>query len=155
MFFYKEQFSFKQSETRSMASSVETMNTTESNFSGTQLGVGGGDNADDTYNNNNAAVLKKPIPYEERRLSQLTIKQITDAAVKQNGNDALIVDKVEVSQIHMIVRLLSIEVTNAFILYRINDYSGTLDAKQWDTQQQQNDKATLRYVTNRLSVWRN
>jgi len=111
-------------------------------FSGSQIGGGFVSNKNDNYGNQ-SNTQRRQIPYEERKLSQLTIKQIMTAPPTQSSDEPVMIDEVEVSQLHMVVKLLSIDVQSSHVGYRINDYTGTLDAKQWSTDGQQPLGATL------------
>jgi len=81
---------------------------------------------------------KRVIPYDERKLSQVTCKQIMNAP-PADQDDPVMIDEVEVSQLHMMARILSVDAQSSHTSYTINDYTGTLAVKQWhnDDQQQQ------------------
>lgn len=110
--------------------------------------IGGGFVSNDSGNqyNQSGASQKRVIPYDQRKLSQITIKQITSAPPAQ-ADDPVMIDGMEVGQLHMVARLMSIDVQSSHTQYRINDYTGTLDAKQWSSDAQQPQGANLQYVS--------
>merc|ERR1740121_659646 len=75
------------------------------------------------------------IPYDERKLSQVTIKQIIRAPPPQ-PEEPLVIDGQEISQLQMVAQIVSIDCQSSHTTYKISDMTGTLDAKQWnDTNQ--------------------
>jgi len=111
-------------------------------FSGSQIGGGFVSNDSGNQYNQSGASQKRVIPYDQRKLSQITIKQITSAPPAQ-ADDPVMIDGMEVGQLHMVARLMSIDVQSSHTQYRINDYTGTLDAKQWSSDAQQPQGANL------------
>ena len=83
------------------------------------------------YNEDEKEKAKYIIPYEQRRLSQITIKQIKTAPPPQH-NETLKVDDTEVFQVVMIAQIESINAESSHTTYQINDYTGSLQAKKWN-----------------------
>eukprot|EP00483_Globobulimina_turgida_P001629 UN01631 len=114
-------------------------NAGSSQFSGSQIGGGfvsnNNENFGDSNNFNNKPVLQK-IPYANRKLSQITIKQIITAAPPQ-PDEHLVIDNVEISQVQMIAQIQSINVQTSHTTLRVNDYSGSLDIKQWNANSEE------------------
>jgi len=108
-----------------------------SSFSGSQIGGGFVSNNDGGFGSGGQR-QKRVIPYDERKLSQVTCKQIMNAP-PADQDDPVMIDEVEVSQLHMMARILSVDAQSSHTSYTINDYTGTLAVKQWhnDDQQQQ------------------
>eukprot|EP01083_Nonionella_stella_P137718 419006_1 len=107
-------------------------------FSGSQIGGGFVSNTQEN-NFNMSNISTKPqlqrIPYDQRKLSQVTIKQIQSAAPPQ-PDEHLIIDNVEISQLQMIAQIRSIDVQSTHTTLKVNDYTGQLDIKQWQEQSQ-------------------
>jgi len=122
-------------------------NASANQFGGTQ--VGGGFESNENFNTSNVATQKAQIPYEERKLSQITIKQIITAPPPQ-PEENLRVDGQEISQLVMIAQIESMDIQSSHTTLKINDYTATIDAKQWhnDDQQQpeQNNLCEGRWV---------
>ena len=121
-------------------------------FSGSQLNTVSASKQiiNDDESKEDAVSSSNVIPYSERKLSQVTIKQIL-AAIKdrkeQKSSDGpLIVDGVEVTQVHLVVRLLSKNVTNVNVEYRINDLTGSLMAQEWISDVHPSNKTLPMYV---------
>jgi len=104
-------------------------------FSGSQIGGGFVSNNNENYNQSNTT-QRRVIPYDQRCLSQVTIKQIKSAP-PAHADDQFLVDGAEVGQLHMIARIVSIDVQSSHTSYQLNDDTGTLDAKQWSNDDQQ------------------
>lgn len=117
-------------------------NSGSNTFSGSQIGGGfvsndsgmGGDGGDKSQ--------QRVIPYDERKLSQVTIKQILTAAPPQ-PDEALFIDGQEISQLQMVAQIQSIDCQSSHTSYRINDLTGSLDAKQWSNDNQVTDTSGL------------
>jgi len=124
-------------------------------FSGSQIGGGFVSGQNDSYNQSSNVAAKRVIPYDERKLSQVTIKQIKTAP-PAHGDDPVMIDDSEVSQMHMIVRVMSMDVQSSHTDYKINDYTGNLDAKQWSnddqpTQQNQIAEGTWVHIYGKIN----
>eukprot|EP01084_Bolivina_argentea_P139721 245778_1 len=106
-------------------------NASNSQFSGTQIGGGfvGGGGGNENYNSSNNA---KPnaIPYSERKLATVTIKQIISAKPPQ-PDENLIIDGQEISQLIMIAQIEEINIQTSHTTLKVNDYTGSIDVKQW------------------------
>jgi len=87
-------------------------NTGSNTFSGSQ--IGGGFVSNDSNMGGAGKSQQRVIPYDERKLSQVTIKQIQ-----------------------------SIDCQSSHTSYRINDLTGSLDAKQWNNDGQAMDASAL------------
>jgi len=112
-------------------------------FSGSQIGGGFVSGNNENFNQSNTgAPQKRVIPYDERKLSQVTIKQIKTAPPAQ-ADDPVMIDESEIGQLHMIARVVAIDVQSSHTSYQLNDYTGTLDAKQWSNDDQQPQGANL------------
>jgi len=109
-------------------------------FSGSQIGGGFVSNTNENYNNSNTQ--KRVIPYDQRKLSQVTIKQIKSAP-PAHADEPVMVDGTEVGQLHLIARIMSVDVQSSHTSYRISDDTGSLDAKQWSNDDQQSQGANL------------
>jgi len=72
----------------------------------------------------------QPIPYDQRKLSQITIKQIQTAKPPQ-PNEHLKIDGIEISQVMMIAQIVSINANSSQIALKVNDLSGSLEVTQW------------------------
>lgn len=86
-------------------------------------------------------IKSKVIPLEQRKLNQLTIKQIQTAKPPQE-NENLYIDGVEVSQIYLCAQIISINKKLGYTEFQVNDYSGTLIIKKWnndDNEQKVNE----------------
>merc|ERR1711997_818834 len=105
------------------------------------MGVGGGF-TNENYNSSNVAPQKATVPYEKRKLSQITIKQIITAPPPQ-PEENLKVDGEEISQVVMIAQIESIDIQSSHTTFKINDYTGSIDAKQWSNDDQQPKAANL------------
>jgi len=105
-----------------------------SSFSGSQ--IGGGFVSNNNEFGSGGQRQKRVIPYDERKLSQVTCKQIINAP-PADQDDPVMIDEVEVSQLHMMARILSVDVQSSHTSYTINDYTGTLAVKQWHQDDQQ------------------
>jgi len=105
-------------------------------FSGSQIGGGFVSNNNENFNNSNTTAAKRVIPYDQRCLSQVTIKQIKSAP-PAHADDAFLVDDAEVGQLHMVARITGIDVQSSHTQYQLNDDTGILDAKQWSNDDQQ------------------
>jgi len=106
-----------------------------SSFSGSQIG-GGFVSGNDGGFGSGGQRQKRVIPYDERKLSQVTCKQIISAP-PADQDDPVMIDEAEVSQLHMMARILSADVQSSHTSYTINDYTGTLAVKQWHNEEQQ------------------
>merc|ERR1712130_359634 len=104
------------------------------------MGVGGGFVTNENFNSSNNAPQKVQVPYEKRKLSQITIKQIITAPPPQ-PEENLKVDGQEISQVVLIAKIESIDIQSSHTTLRINDYSGSIDAKQWHNDDQQPSEA--------------
>jgi len=112
-------------------------------FSGSQIGGGFVSNdSGNQYGQSGGASQKRVIPYDQRKLSQVTIKQIMSAPPVQ-ADDPVMVDGMEIGQLHLIARLMSIDQQSSHTQYRISDYTGTLEAKQWSNDAQDAQSANL------------
>ena len=124
----------------SMFSNDNNYNSNASQFGGSQIGGGG-------FMNNNNENYNKPqsnraqIPYDQRKLSQITIKQIKTAKPPQQEEN-LTIDGVEISQVSMIAQIVSIDIQTSHTTLKINDFTGTLDAKKWTNDNQPQSMAT-------------
>eukprot|EP00483_Globobulimina_turgida_P003123 UN03128 len=115
-------------------------NSNSSQFSGSQIGGGFVSNENYNASNFNKPVLEK-IHYSERKLSQITIKQIINAAPPQ-PDEHLIIDNQEISQVQMIAQIRSINVQSSHTTLQVNDYTGTLDIKQWNANSEQQPESS-------------
>jgi len=119
----------------------DSYNSSANQFGGTQ--VGGGFVSNENYNSSNAQPQKATVPYEKRKLSQITIKQIITAPPPQ-PEENLKVDGEEISQVVMIAQIESIDIQSSHTTLKINDYTGSIDAKQWhNDDQEQPESAKL------------
>lgn len=140
-------------------------NNNSNSFSGSQIGGGGGGgggfmNNNENFNssnkqsgnNNNRAI----IPYDQRKLSQITIKQIKTASPPQPEQVGVFIDNVEVSQISIVAQIQSLDIQSSHTTLTINDFSGSLQAKKWtnDDQQgmQQNDDS-INLTLSRMQIY--
>jgi len=118
-------------------------NSSSSKFGGTQVGGGFVQNENFNSSNNN---FSKPnvVPYEQRKLAQITIKQIITAPPPQ-PDEPLSIDGQQISQVSMIAQIQSINIQSSHTTLKVNDYTGTLDAKQWhnDDNAQQPQSSNL------------
>merc|ERR1712129_375483 len=85
---------------------------------------------------------QRVIPYDERKLSQVTIKQILTAPPPQ-PDEPLFIDGQEISQLQMVAQIESIDCQSSHTSYRINDLTGSLDAKQWSNDNEAMDTSAL------------
>lgn len=114
-------------------------NSGSNTFSGSQ--IGGGFVSNDSGMGGDKS-QQRVIPYDERKLSQVTIKQILTAAPPQ-PDEALFIDGQEISQLQMVAQIQSIDCQSSHTSYRINDLTGSLDAKQWSNDNQVTDTSGL------------
>jgi len=121
----------------SMFNGNNSYNTGTSTFSGSQ--IGGGFVSNDS---GGAKAQQRVIPYDERKLSQVTIKQILTAPPAQ-PDEPLYIDGQEISQLQMVAQIQSIDCQSSHTSYRINDLTGSLDAKQWNNDSVAMDASTL------------
>lgn len=124
-----------------MFDSNNSYNSSANQFGGTQVG-GGFDTGNENFDSSNAKVQKAEIPYEQRKLSQITIKQIITAPPPQ-PEENLKVDGQEISQLVLIAQIESMDIQSSHTTLKINDYTASIDAKQWhndDQQQPDSDK---------------
>jgi len=123
-------------------------------FSGSQIGGGGFmQNNNENYNSSNKPKAAM-IPYEQRKLSQITIKQIITAPPPQ-PEENLMVDGVEISQICMVAMVESVDVQSSHTTLTLNDYTASIEAKQWSndqlSQQQQFNEGSWVRVNGRIN----
>lgn len=116
----------------------DSYNSSANQFGGTQVGGGF---TNENYNSSNVAPQKATVPYEKRKLSQITIKQIITAPPPQ-PEENLKVDGQEISQVVMIAQIESIDIQSSHTTLKINDYTGSIDAKQWHNDDQQQPEAS-------------
>jgi len=121
----------------SMFNGTNSYNTGSNTFSGSQ--IGGGFVSNDS---GGAKAQQRVIPYDERKLSQVTIKQILTAPPAQ-PDEPLYIDGQEISQLQMVAQIQSIDCQSSHTSYRINDLTGSLDAKQWNNDSVAMDASTL------------
>lgn len=112
-------------------------NSSSSQFGGSQIGGGGFmNNNNENFNSSNKPQSNRAvIPYDQRKLSQITIKQIKTAPPIQ-PDENLKIDGVEISQVSMIAQIVSIDIQTSHTTLKINDFTGTLDAKKWTNDNQ-------------------
>jgi len=131
-------------------------NSASSTFSGSQIG-GGYMNEENNFNASNkmyggggsAQSRAAVIPYDQRKLSQVTIKQIKTAKPPQ-PDENLVIDGVEVTQLCMIAQIQSIDVQSSHTTLTISDLTGTLEAKQWtNSEDPQSMKQTVELIEGR------
>jgi len=115
-------------------------NTGSNTFSGSQ--IGGGFVSNDSNMGGAGKSQQRVIPYDERKLSQVTIKQIMTAPPPQ-PDEPLFIDGQEISQLQMVAQIQSIDCQSSHTSYRINDLTGSLDAKQWNNDGQAMDASAL------------
>lgn len=72
----------------------------------------------------------KPIPFDQRKLSQVTIKQIKTAKPPQ-PHEHLRIDGVEISQVFIIAQIVSTNIQSSCTTFKVNDLSGDLEVKKW------------------------
>ena len=77
----------------------------------------------------------KPIPFDQRKLSQITIKQIKTAKPPQ-PKEHLKIDGIEISQVFIIAQIVSIDIQQSHTTLKVNDLSGTLDVKKWKNDEE-------------------
>ncbi len=70
------------------------------------------------------------IPCDQRKLSQITIKQII-SNTPPHPHDHVIVDNKQISQVQMIAQIKSFAMQNEYKILKVNDYTGSIDVKQW------------------------
>ena len=84
--------------------------------------------------------------FKERKLAQVTIKQIIKAKPPQ-PDENLIVDAQEVTHLLMIAQIQSIKMETSRMKLKINDYTGTIDAVKWqDDDEKHPDKINFRFA---------
>lgn len=110
-------------------------------FSGSQIG-GGFVSNDSGGMGGGGKSQQRVIPYDERKLSQVTIKQILTAPPPQ-PDEPLFIDGQEISQLQMVAQIESIDCQSSHTSYRINDLTGSLDAKQWSNDNEAMDTSAL------------
>mmetsp|Transcript_45041 Transcript_45041/g.40296 ORF Transcript_45041/g.40296 Transcript_45041/m.40296 type:complete len:314 (+) Transcript_45041:131-1072(+) len=111
-------------------------NSSSSQFGGSQIGGGGFMNNNENFNSSNKPQSNRAvIPYDQRKLSQITIKQIKTAPPIQ-PDENLKIDGVDISQVSMIAQIVSIDIQTSHTTLKINDFTGTLDAKKWTNDNQ-------------------
>eukprot|EP00485_Elphidium_margaritaceum_P009810 CAMPEP_0202693720 /NCGR_PEP_ID=MMETSP1385-20130828/7754_1 /ASSEMBLY_ACC=CAM_ASM_000861 /TAXON_ID=933848 /ORGANISM="Elphidium margaritaceum" /LENGTH=335 /DNA_ID=CAMNT_0049349441 /DNA_START=86 /DNA_END=1093 /DNA_ORIENTATION=- len=123
-------------------------------FSGSQIGGGGfmqDQGQTENYNSMNAtgsnfaqknSAGAPNIPYDQRRLSQITIKQITTAPPPQPDAN-LIVDGVEIAQLVLIAQIVSVDIQTSHTTLLVNDKTGSIEVKKWTSD---NDTAPINYA---------
>jgi len=121
----------------SMFNGNNSYNSGSNQFSGSQ--IGGGFVSNDSGGGKSQ---QRVIPYDERKLSQVTIKQILTAPPPQ-PDEPLYIDGQEISQLQMVAQIQSIDCQSSHTSYRINDLTGSLDAKQWVNDNQTMDTSSL------------
>jgi len=117
-------------------------NSGSNTFSGSQIGGGFVSNDSGMGGDGGGKSQQRVIPYDERKLSQVTIKQILTAPAPQ-PDEALFIDGQEISQLQMVAQIQSIDCQSSHTSYRINDMTGSLDAKQWSNDNQVTDTSGL------------
>eukprot|EP01083_Nonionella_stella_P092681 259512_1 len=110
-----------------MFNNNNSYNSGPSQFSGSQ--IGGGYVSNENFNSSNKPIQPK-IPFDQRKLSQVTIKQIVSAPPPQ-PEEYLLIDGQEISQLVMVAQIESIDIQSAHTTYNVTDYTGSLEAKQW------------------------
>ena len=106
-------------------------NSNANNFSGSQ--IGGGFVSHDNGGNGGGNKTQRMIPLDDRKLSQVTIKQILTAPSPQ-PDEPLFIDGQEISQLQMVAQITSIDCQSSPTTYIINDQTGSIEAKQWADQ---------------------
>jgi len=124
----------------SMFNGNQSYNSGANQFSGSQ--IGGGFVSNDSGMGGGGKSQQRVIPYDERKLSQVTIKQIMSAPPPQ-PDEPLFIDGQEISQLQMVAQIQSIDCQSSHTSYRINDMTGSLDAKQWNNDNQAMDASNL------------
>jgi len=126
----------------SMFNGNNSYNSGSNAFSGSQIGGGFVSNDSSMGGDSGGKSQQRVIPYDERKLSQVTIKQILTAPPPQ-PDEALFIDGQEISQLQMVAQIQSIDCQSSHTSYRINDLTGSLDAKQWNNDNQVTDTSGL------------
>ncbi len=94
----------------------------------------------------NKANTRNSIPWEERKLPRVTIKQIQQAEAPEPMQN-LKIDSEDVVNICIMGQIQSIQQERDFRLLIVNDYTGNLDVKVWNQKEEnENKKEILRYI---------
>ena len=84
----------------------------------------------------------EPIPFDQRKLPQITIKQIKSAKPPQPF-EHLKIDGVEISQVFIIAQIVSMDHQPSHSTFNVNDFTGSLVVKKWNKNVNAEEKQSL------------
>ena len=114
-------------------------NSNASQFSGSQVQLMGPNHNINQENDQQTQNHQQIIPYDQRKLSQITIKQIINAKPPQK-EEFLKIDGVPITQVLMFAEIVSIDDQITHTSFKVNDYTGSLIAKKWKNQEEEKEK---------------
>ena len=86
---------------------------------------------------------------DDRTLSKLTIKQVLSAKPADDYWNAVIVDGQNVVEINMMVQIKDVtENSEMGRMWLVNDYSGEMHIRRYNSDEEPFDYSKIRYVTN-------